>query len=59
MDMSLDQAKGLIRKYMDPSKMIYVVVGDANTQADRLKELGFGDVVMLDKEGQPVTPVPN
>jgi len=31
------------------------VVGDAKTQAPRLKELGLGEPIMLDKNGEPVT----
>jgi len=28
-------------------RMVWVVVGDAKTEKDRLKELGFGEVVLL------------
>ena len=28
-------------------RMIWVIVGDAKTQKERLKELGFGEVVWL------------
>lgn len=56
-NMNLEQAKGLIDKHINPENMYYLVLGDAKTQADRLKELGLGDPVMLDKEGEPVAPV--
>lgn len=59
MNMTLDQAKEIIGKYIDPSKFVYLVVGDAATQADRLKEVGIGNPIMLDKEGVPVEAVPN
>lgn len=59
MDMDLERARNLIQTYLDPSKMVYVVVGDARTQADRLQELGFGDPIMIDKEGVPVKKIPN
>ncbi len=54
LSMTLDQAKGLIGKYLDPEKMFYLVVGDAATQALLLKSLGFADVIMLDKDGNVV-----
>ncbi len=54
-DLSLQQASELFGKYMDPQKMIYLVVGDAETQLERLGELGLGDPVLLDRKGEPVT----
>ena len=47
--MTLGQIKDLSGKYLDPNKMIWLVVGDAKTQLARLKELGFGDPVLLNK----------
>lgn len=58
-NMTLEQAKGLIGKYIDPGKMIYVVVGDAKTQKNLLKEVGLGEPVMLDREGVPVEQMAN
>ena len=37
----------MAEKYIRPGAMQYVVVGDAATQMERLKELGFGDPVLL------------
>ncbi len=34
-------------KYIDPSRMYYVVAGDAATQLKELKKLGFGEPVLL------------
>ncbi|MBA9075923.1 M16 family metallopeptidase [Rufibacter quisquiliarum] len=45
--LSYAQARNLISQYIDPAKMIYVVVGDAKTQLAGLKELGLGDPVVL------------
>lgn len=45
--LSYAQAKNLISNYLDPTKMIYVVVGDATTQLAGLKDLGLGDPVVL------------
>lgn len=47
--MTVQQIKDLSAKYLDASKMIWLVVGDAKTQLPRLKELGFGDPVLLNK----------
>jgi zinc protease len=52
--MTLDQAKGIIGQYLDPNKMFYLIVGDAETQVPLLRELGLADVIMLDREGNPV-----
>lgn len=58
-EMTIDRARDLVDKYINPGKMIYLVVGDAATQAERLKQVGLGEPVMLDKEGVPVTAIPN
>jgi zinc protease len=47
--MTLEQIKALSQKYLDADKMIWLVVGDAKTQLPRLKELGFGDPVLINK----------
>ena len=52
--MTPERHKALAQKYINPDKMIYLVVGDAKTQAPRLKDLGLGEPVMLNKEGVPV-----
>jgi zinc protease len=50
-NMTLEQHKALAQKYIDPDKMIYVVAGDAASQYTRLKNAGFDEVYLLDKEG--------
>jgi zinc protease len=52
--MTLDEHKMIAQKYLQPDKMIYLIVGDKATQFDKLKELGFGDPVLLDKDGNIV-----
>lgn len=52
--MTIDQAKAIYSKYIQPDNMVYVVVGDARTQFERLKEAGLGEPIMLDKQGNVV-----
>jgi zinc protease len=37
----------LANKYIDPSKMYYVVVGDAKTQLDDLEKVGLGKPILV------------
>lgn len=46
-NMTLAQIKALSTKYLDPNKMIWLVVGDAKTQLPRLSALGFGEPILL------------
>lgn len=48
-NMTVQQIKDLSAKYLDADKMIWLVVGDAKTQLPRLKELGFGDPILIQK----------
>ena len=47
--MTVEQIRALAEKYLDADKMIWLVVGDAKTQLARLKELGFGEPIMIGK----------
>lgn len=49
-DMTIDRISELANKYANPDKMIYLVVGDAKTQIERLKNLGFGTPVLISKD---------
>ena len=53
-NMTLEQHKALANKYLDESKMAYLVVGDATTQFPQFKEMGFDEVLLVDKEGEEV-----
>ena len=53
-NMTLEQHKALANKYLDESKMAYLVVGDAATQYQQFKDMGFDEVMLLDKEGNEV-----
>ena len=52
--MTLEQHRELANKYLDESKMAYLVVGDAATQFQQFKEMGFDEVKLLNKEGEEV-----
>ncbi len=43
------EIKELANKYINPNKMIWLVVGDAETQLQRMKELGFGKPILINK----------
>ncbi|MCK0130737.1 insulinase family protein [Flavobacteriaceae bacterium F08102] len=45
--MTLEDMKELAKKYIHPDKMIYLVVGDAKTQLNKMKQLGFGEAILL------------
>ncbi len=47
--MTVNQIKALSSRYLDANKMYWLVVGDAKTQLPRLKELGFGEPILLNK----------
>lgn len=42
-----EQQLDVVRKYIDPSKMYYVVVGDAKTQLKDLEKVGLGKPVLV------------
>ena len=48
-EMTIPRIQELANQYVDPNKMIWLVVGDAETQLKRMKELGFGEPVLLNK----------
>ncbi|WP_024770375.1 M16 family metallopeptidase [Aquimarina macrocephali] len=52
--MTLEQHKALANKYLDETKMAYLLIGDAATQFEQFKNAGFDEVLMLDKEGKEV-----
>ena len=52
--MTLAQHKQLANKYLDESKMAYVVIGDAKTQFSQFKNMGFDEVKLMTKEGEEI-----
>jgi zinc protease len=46
-DLTIEKQLALVNKYIDPSRMYYVVVGDAKTQLDELEKVGLGKPIMV------------
>ncbi|MCG9973302.1 M16 family metallopeptidase [Christiangramia crocea] len=40
----------LARKYVNPEKMYYLIVGDAETQLEKLEDLGYGKPILLNPD---------
>jgi zinc protease len=53
-DVTLDDVNRVAKKYLDPSKMAIVIVGDRKVIEPGLKDLGYS-ITILDSEGKPVT----
>ena len=49
-NMSVDDIKSLSEEYLNTNKMIWLVVGDAASQLEKLKGLGFGEPVLLNEQ---------
>ncbi|GER59429.1 peptidase M16 [Patiriisocius marinus] len=52
--MTLEEHKALANKYLDESRMAYLVVGDAATQYAQFKDMGFDEVKLLDTKGDEI-----
>jgi zinc protease len=52
-EMTVERVRALAARYLDTQDMVWLIVGDARTQAPRLSELGMGTPIMLDREGAP------
>ena len=46
-NMTIGQIRSLSEKYVNPNKMFWLVVGDANTQLERMTALGFGEPILI------------
>ncbi len=53
--MTLEQHQAIANKYLDESKMVYLVVGDAATQYAQFQKMDFDEVKLLDKDGNETT----
>ncbi|APU11242.1 peptidase M16 [Cellulophaga lytica] len=49
-NMSVEDVKKLADKYVNPDKMIYLIVGDAKTQLNKLNKLGYGEPELLNPD---------
>jgi len=51
-DMDVPRIQSLAARYLDPTRMVWLVVGDARTQLPRMRALGLGEPIRLDRDGQ-------
>lgn len=49
-NMTLERIQTLSEKYVDVNKMYWLIVGDAQTQLERMKALGFGEPVIIGQD---------
>jgi zinc protease len=56
-EMTVERVRELAKRYLEPEKMVWLVVGDARSQQDRLRALGLGAPIPVDREGQRITAV--
>lgn len=52
--LTLEEHNQLVQRFIKPEKLIYVIVGDKETQFDKLKDLGLGDPVLIDKDAKRI-----
>ena len=46
-NMTVGQIRNLSQQFLDPNKMIWLIVGDAATQLPRLSALNFGQPILI------------
>ena len=49
-EMTVERIQELAGDYLDPNKMIWLLVGDAKTQLAGLEKLGFGKPILINEE---------
>jgi zinc protease len=52
--MTLAEHTALAQKYLRPDQLVFVIVGDKETQFAKLRELGLGEPILLDKDGKAI-----
>ncbi|RMB62955.1 insulinase family protein [Dokdonia sinensis] len=52
--MTVEDVKKLAGEYLNPDKMIYLVVGDKKTQMIKLEQLGYGTPILLEEKEENV-----
>lgn len=55
-DLKLEDIKSVSEKIIDPGKMTWLVVGDRVKILENIKALGFGEVILIDSDGNVLTP---
>ena len=53
-NMTVADIRKLSDTYLNPDKMIYLIVGDKKTQMDKLEQLGYGTPVLLNEKKDAV-----
>ena len=53
-NMTVEDIQKLASTYLNGKNMIYVVAGDAKTQLELIKNLGFGEAIILDRDGNRI-----
>lgn len=53
-NMTVDDIQELASTYLNGQNMIYMVAGDAKTQLELIKNLGFGEAIILDRDGNRI-----
>jgi zinc protease len=51
-NMTIERIRELADRHIDPATMVWLVVGDARTQRRRLRSLGLGNPIVIDREGE-------
>lgn len=51
--MTPEEHAKLSQQFIHPDQLIYLIIGDKATQFEKLKTLGLGDPILLDKDGKP------
>ena len=57
-EMTVDRIRELAAEHLDRERFIWLVVGDARTQLERLSGLGLGPPVRLDRSAEPAAAEP-
>lgn len=55
-NLKLEDVKTVAKKIIDPAKMTWLVVGDQKKILEEIKSLGYGEVILIDSDGNVLTP---
>jgi len=53
--LELGEVQRIAAKLIDPDALVWVVVGDRSKIADGLNQLGYGEVILIDADGNRLT----